>query len=130
MKDKKAKSSGINAARQWMTSRVSQGEKAYLMEQANVTGLSLSEYVRRKLLGSGPITARVDMMMVNELRRVGGLLKHNFERLRQTESPKSVLIEQEKALAELRKLIAIIGENYDHQKAAEKRNDEIKGAAD
>lgn len=113
-----------------MTSRVSQGEKAYLMEQANVTGLSLSEYVRRKLLGSGPITARVDMMMVNELRRVGGLLKHNFERLRQTESPKSVLIEQEKALAELRKLIAIIGENYDHQKAAEKRNDEIKGAAD
>ena len=112
------------------TVRLSKSDEQKIALQADISGLSVAEYMRRKLIESRPITARVDIMMVNELRRIGGLLKHNFTTLRQTEAPKKLFMAQETALAELRKLIAIIGESYDHQKAAEKRNDEIKGAAD
>lgn len=51
MKDKKAdESGGRSAARKWVMIRVTEWEKARLLEQANIAGLSLSEYMRRRFL--------------------------------------------------------------------------------
>lgn len=102
------------------TIRLSSYDDTRIALHAEVAGLSVAEYMRREILGGGPIVARVDIMMVNELRRIGGLLKHNFETLRQADAPKELFIQQEKALAELQKIIEIIGERYDHQKTTQK----------
>lgn len=50
-------------------------EKEQLREDADLAGLSMSELVRRRYFGH-PIIANADMVMIRELRRVGGLLKH------------------------------------------------------
>ena len=50
-------------------------EKARLKEDADAAGLSLSELVRRRYFGR-PIVANADAVMLKELRRLGGLLKH------------------------------------------------------
>ena len=61
------------------TVRLSEAEEASLREQAASAGLTLSEYLRRRLFGGRPIVARTDDQATRELRRIGGLLKHNFE---------------------------------------------------
>ena len=61
------------------TVRFSDAEETSLREQAASAGLSLSEYLRRRLFGGRPIVARTDDQTTRELRRIGGLLKHNFE---------------------------------------------------
>jgi len=55
--------------------RLTGAEKARLKEDADAAGLSLSELVRRRYFGR-PIVANADAVMLNELRRLGGLLKH------------------------------------------------------
>jgi hypothetical protein len=55
--------------------RLTPGEKDRLKEDAELAGLSVSELVRRRYFGR-PIIASADMVMVRELRRIGGLLKH------------------------------------------------------
>ena len=55
--------------------RLTQAEKARLREDADLAGLSLSELVRRRYFGR-PIVASTDAVMIKELRRLGGLLKH------------------------------------------------------
>lgn len=81
MKDGKTKDSGRSAARKWVTIRVTEREKTRLTEQAEIAGLSLSEYMRRRFFG-GRLAAHLDLSAIAELRRIGGLLKHNFETLR------------------------------------------------
>lgn len=66
------------------TVRFSEAEEASLREQAASAGLTLSEYLRRRLFGGRPIVARTDDQTTRELRRIGGLLKHNFEVVRAT----------------------------------------------
>ena len=112
------------------TIRLSKSDEQRIALQAAVAGLSVAEYMRRMILGGGPIIARVDLMMVNELRRIGGLLKHNFTALRQMGASKEVIMEQNSTLKELRKLIELISENYDHQKTTKESNNEIDSAAD
>ncbi|WP_231649635.1 plasmid mobilization protein [Ralstonia syzygii] len=46
-----------------------------MRDDADLAGLSVSELVRRRYFGR-PIVASTDMVMVRELRRMGGLLKH------------------------------------------------------
>ena len=82
MKDGKTKDGGRSAARKWVTIRVTEREKARLTEQAEIAGLSLSEYMRRRFFG-GRLAAHLDLNAIAELRRIGGLLKHNFGTLRQ-----------------------------------------------
>ena len=53
--------------------RLTAEELAEVRETAG--SMSLSQYVRKRALGH-PVIASVDMKMVNELRRLGGLLKH------------------------------------------------------
>jgi len=55
--------------------RLTSAEKARLREDADLAGLSVSELVRRRYFGR-PIVANADAVMLKELRRLGGLLKH------------------------------------------------------
>jgi hypothetical protein len=58
--------------------RLSKVEKQTLIEEADIAGISMSELVRRRYFGK-PIIADTDAVMLRELRRQGGLLKHtNF----------------------------------------------------
>ena len=55
--------------------RLTAAEKAKLKEDADLAGLGMSELVRRRYFGM-PIIANADAVMLKELRRIGGLLKH------------------------------------------------------
>lgn len=58
-----------------MNVRLTENEKARLKQEADLAGLTVSQLARRRVLGI-PVVARTDVMMLNELRRLGGLLKH------------------------------------------------------
>ncbi len=55
--------------------RLTTAEKGRLKEDADLAALSMSELVRRRYFGR-PIIANADAVMLKELRRIGGLLKH------------------------------------------------------
>lgn len=55
--------------------RLTPDEKERLKEDAELAGISVSELVRRRYFGR-PIIASADTLMLKELRRIGGLLKH------------------------------------------------------
>ena len=54
--------------------RVTVEERRKLQEEAEASGLSVSEYVRRRALGRR-VDSVTDVKMISELRRQGGLLK-------------------------------------------------------
>ena len=58
--------------------RLSEKESAYFEEQRSVTGLCVSEYTRRRVLGFR-IVSKIDLKVINEIKKLGGLLKliHN-----------------------------------------------------
>ncbi len=66
---------GAEALTEKIAVRLTPDEKARLRDDAGLAGLSVSELVRRRYFGR-PIVAGTDMVMVRELRRMGGLLKH------------------------------------------------------
>lgn len=101
-----------SSSRMWISFRVSEEEKKQLLKNADIAVLSISEYIRKKIFGGSQVVARVDVMMVNELRRIGGLLKHNFETLRQAGASHDIIQQQEESLKELKKIIKLIGEKY------------------
>jgi hypothetical protein len=55
--------------------RVSEAERLEIAEQAEASRLTVSEYVRRRVLGKR-IVPKMDLAVLAELRRLGGLLKH------------------------------------------------------
>jgi hypothetical protein len=55
--------------------RVSEAERLEIAEQAETSRLTVSEYVRRRILGKR-IIPKTDLAALAELRRLGGLLKH------------------------------------------------------
>ena len=66
------------------TVRITRAEDERLQEQAAIARISVAEYMRRLFFGGRPIIARADDQAIRELRRLGGLLKHHFEMVRQT----------------------------------------------
>ena len=58
-------------------------EDARLSGQAAIAGISVSEYMRRLFFGGRPLVAKTDGQTIRELRRLGGLLKYNFEAVRE-----------------------------------------------
>lgn len=98
-----------------MTIRVTEREKARLLEQANIAGLSLSEYMRRRFL-SGKTATYTDIKTVGELRRIGGLLKQNFVILRQANMPRDLVEKQEETLRKLVRMIDRIGLALDERR--------------
>ena len=110
MKGNKSKSdSGLSSAKKWITLRVSLEEKERLAGQADIAGLSVSEYMRRRFFGGRPLIAHTDELVVRELRRLGGLLKHNFETLRQSGASPECIKNQENVLRLLVLTIEKIG---------------------
>lgn len=57
--------------------RVTREERQEIQEQAEASGLSVSEYVRRRVLVRR-VSSVTDVRMLSELRRQGGLLKKIF----------------------------------------------------
>jgi hypothetical protein len=55
--------------------RLPQTERDDIEEDAELAGMSMSELVRARYFGR-PIIASADKVMIKELRRLGGLLKH------------------------------------------------------
>jgi hypothetical protein len=55
--------------------RLTASEKQALRDDAELAGLTLSDFVRRRAFGR-KITSHADLKVVNELRRLGGLFKH------------------------------------------------------
>jgi hypothetical protein len=60
-----------------LTVRFCPGELEELSNQAEISGLSVSELVRRRALEKR-VAAVTDLKMLSELRRIGGLVKHFF----------------------------------------------------
>ena len=56
--------------------------------------------MRRKLLG-GQIIAHTDLSVIRELRRLGGLLKNNFETMRKAQAPAISFKNQEEILKKI-----------------------------
>ena len=86
------------------TLRLSAEENERLARLADTAGISVSEYIRRLCFGGRPITSRTDSQTIRELRRLGGLLKHNFESVREA-GGQQVLPEMEVALETVRQAI-------------------------
>ena len=57
--------------------RVTPKERSQIQKQAEISGLTVSEYSRRRISG-GYIPSKIEKGMLYELRRQGGLLKHLF----------------------------------------------------
>jgi hypothetical protein len=55
--------------------RVSEGEHLEITTQAEISHLTISEYIRRRVLGKR-VVPQADLAVLAELRRLGGLLKH------------------------------------------------------
>lgn len=64
--------SGLDAV---INVRLTTAEKVRLQDDADMAGISMSELVRARYFGR-PVIANADQVMVKELRRIGGLLKH------------------------------------------------------
>jgi hypothetical protein len=62
--------------------RLSPDELKQLQESAELAGISISELVRRRALGR-PIHTAIELTMIRELRRLGGLQKHTMNKLLQ-----------------------------------------------
>ena len=86
------------------TLRLSAEENERLARQADAAGISVSEYIRRLCFGCRPITSRTDSQTIRELRRLGGLLKHNFEDVREA-GGQQALPKMETALEAIRQAI-------------------------
>jgi hypothetical protein len=75
------------------TIRLKPGESAELERQAEIAGLSASEFVRRCVFsGRNSIIAKTDMKMISELRRIGGLLKLSFHETGGVHAGKTALL--------------------------------------
>lgn len=72
--------------------------------------------MRRRVFGGRPVVALTDEAMLRELRRVGGLLKHNFETVRQSGMEAGhghdILMQMEDALRLLVRIIERVGAAY------------------
>lgn len=55
--------------------RFTPDEKTQAEAFAKEGGLTLSEYIRRRALAL-PVRSKADTQMINELRKIGGLVKH------------------------------------------------------
>ncbi len=58
-----------------VTVRFPEEERQRLIEEAKYAGLTTSELIRRRCLGK-KVLANADEIMIRELRRIGGLVKH------------------------------------------------------
>ena len=92
------------------------GQREELEKEADLSGLSLSEYTRRKLFGGRPIVASTDMKALAELRQMSGLFKHQCKLLREHGVGGEILAEMNRLLRSMGQLVSKIALGYDSQK--------------
>lgn len=68
--------------------RVTLPELLSVKEQADISALSISEYVRRRVLGR-QVKSKLDLRVLAELRKLGGLMKHLHNETRGAYSDKT-----------------------------------------
>ena len=96
------------------TVRITQAEDEMLQRQAAIARISVAEYMRRKFFGGRPIIARTDDLTIRELRRLGGLLKHNFI-LGSENNQKETWNEMNETLRKIQEAIDYLGRENDPQ---------------
>ena len=129
MKSKNA--GGRYAANQLITLRVTPEEKDWLAERVAIIGISLSAYARHRLFGGRPILPRADESAIRELRRMGGLIKHNFETLRQAKMGAECIRQHEILLQSIVAKIETLGSRQDDREEDQIQiDDEAESAAD
>ena len=101
MKAMKAKVMGRAPRLRRRTLRLSDYEQSRLEDQAAVAGTSVSHYMRQLFFGTSPILAHTDTRMIRELLRQGGLIKNNFETLRQAGGSPELLEYMEELLRKI-----------------------------
>jgi hypothetical protein len=122
---------GRYAANQILTLRVTSEEKIWLMERVSIIGISLSAYVRHRIFGGRPILPRADEAAIRELRRMGGLIKHNFETLRQAKVGRECIRQHERLLDTIIDKIEELGSiHHDSEEIQESEKYETESAAD
>lgn len=62
-----------------LTARFTRMEAKELLSQSELCGMSISEFIRKNVLGK-QIVPVTDLKMLSELRQIGGLLKHFFNK--------------------------------------------------
>ena len=123
--------SGRYAANHLITLRVTPEEKDWLVERIAIIGISLSAYARNRLFGGRPILPRADEGAIRELRRMGGLIKHHFETLRQTGGGENLHREMENVLRVIVAKIEELGSrHYDREEDQESEYGEAEKTAD
>lgn len=116
MKDKKASEEEKETRNESVTVRLTSREKNRL-EELHGLEANKSDYIRNRVFGGRPIIARTDHKMISQLGRLGGLLKSNFQTLRQANAGKEQLQNQEEVLRKIGRLIDEISrETNDSQK--------------
>ena len=121
---------GKYAANRLVTLRVTPDEKKRLAEYAALIGASLSDYLRHRIFGGRPILPRTDEWSIRELRRMGGLLKHNFDTLRQAKVEPGFIRRHEELLRIIAAHIDHLGEKYDREENQEQENVKDESATD
>ena len=89
--------------------RLAKEELMRLREMARVAGLTKSEFARRRIL-QYPILASVDMTMIRELRRLGGLMKIT---IKQALEHREITDECRATIVALRDAVERVGHNGD-----------------
>jgi hypothetical protein len=92
-----------------LTLRFRPGELRELLEQADISGLSVSELIRRRALKMRIMPA-TDLRMLSELRRIGGLVKHLFNETNGLYQQKTSAL-----LDELHAAAVRVGRGHEHQ---------------
>lgn len=122
---------GRYAANQILTLRVTPEEKTWLTERVAILGISLSAYVRHRIFGGRPILPRADEAAIRELRRLGGLIKNNFETLRQAKVGRDFIRQHEVLLNTIINAIEALGSiRHDNEEVQTSEESETEGAAD
>jgi hypothetical protein len=75
-------SRSIDRATSRFEMRLTASERVLLCEEADLAGMSISELVRKRTFGK-TIHAATDLMMIRELRRLGGLQKYAMNKFAQ-----------------------------------------------
>ncbi len=91
--------------------RVTRAEREQFKRDAEIAGISLSELIRRRYYGK-PIIPRVEYKLIDELRRQGGLLKANFNTMREAGVSKDVIDKQQEVYKDIVRLIEKISASF------------------
>ncbi len=116
MKDKKASKEEKKKRDKSVTVRLTSSEKRRLKE-LHGPETNKSDYIRSRIFGGRPIIAKTDHKMIGLLSKLGGLLKSNFQTLRQANAGPDQLRNQEEVLRKIGRLIdELSGKTDDSQK--------------